>query len=49
MCIQNIVHALNIVPGLNRDHHGMFIEQVNPFLSISIVRQKILANKSIPG
>src|SRR5262245_37084880 len=48
ICIQNIVHALDVMSWLNRDHHGMLIKKIYPFLSVTVILQKILANKSVP-
>ena len=37
MCVQNIVHAFYIVTRFHGDHDRMFIEKINPFLSITII------------
>jgi hypothetical protein len=47
--IEHIVHAFNIVTCFHCNHQRFIVKQVDPFLRIAIVHQKILPYKSKPA
>ena len=49
MCTHEVVHALDIMSSLYFDHFGIVIENVYPFLAITVIHQKILGNEGIPA
>ena len=49
MRIQQVMHSFNVMTGFHPDHQWLRIEQVNPFLRIPVILQKILADKCIPA
>ena len=49
MSTHQIVHGFDVVSRFNIIHVGIFSEKVYPFLSITIVLQKVLSDKGIPA
>src|SRR5687768_389493 len=49
MCIHQVMHSFDIVPGFHPDHKRLFIKNINPFLRITIIHQEILADKGVPA
>src|SRR5437764_7741742 len=48
MCIQQIVQPFNVMTCFHANHKRFYIEQVNPFLCVTIILQKVLSYESIP-
>src|SRR5258705_12534609 len=49
MGIEQIMHALYIMPGFHGNHYFVFAKKIDPFLAITIIHKKILAYKTIPA
>ncbi len=49
MSIQQVVHSFDIVTGFHVNHLRIFFEQVNPFLRVLVILDKILPDESVPS
>src|SRR5664279_152028 len=41
MRVEQVMHALNVMPGLYSNHHFILTKKINPLLTITVVHQKI--------